>query len=92
MIMSQKTLTKIEVQEKVIEIITDLLMIQKSDDILDKVVIDDLGADSLDGIEIAMALEDYFDFNIDDDEIERAKKSTPKDIIDYVVKRLDIKE
>lgn len=48
--------------------------------------INDLGADSLDTIEILMALEDHFDVEITDDDAE--KWTTVKDINDYLTGRL----
>ncbi|MBE3084622.1 MAG: acyl carrier protein [Bacteroidetes bacterium] len=48
--------------------------------------IDDLGADSIDIVELFMALEDHFNIEIPDDEIDKAK--TVKDAIDLIRKNL----
>lgn len=50
--------------------------------------VDDLGADSLDVVEIAMILEEEYDLEISDDDVEAVKVF--KDAIDYLVKRLGV--
>lgn len=49
-------------------------------------LIDDLGADSLDVIEIAMGLEDEFDIDIPDDDF--AKLATVGDVVAYLDQRV----
>ncbi len=49
---------------------------------LDTCLVDDLGADSLDSIEIILAMEIEFDIDIPDDDIDRVK--TVQDIITIV--------
>jgi len=44
--------------------------------------VEDLGADSLDVVELVMALEEKFDIEIPDEEAEKIQ--TVKDVIDYV--------
>ncbi|MBN1983479.1 MAG: acyl carrier protein [Chitinivibrionales bacterium] len=44
--------------------------------------VDDLGADSLDQVELIMALEDEFDIEIPDEDTEKLK--TVKDALDYI--------
>ncbi len=44
--------------------------------------VDDLGADSLDQVELIMALEDEFDMEIPDEDAEKMK--TVKDALDYI--------
>ncbi len=44
--------------------------------------VDDLGADSLDTVEMIMALEEEFDIEIPDDEAEKLK--TVRDVMDYI--------
>ena len=48
-------------------------------------LVNDLGADSLDTVELVMELEEEFDINIPDDDAE--KLQTVKQYIDYVVER-----
>ncbi|XP_018359512.1 PREDICTED: acyl carrier protein, mitochondrial isoform X2 [Trachymyrmex cornetzi] len=57
---------------------------------LDSHFMDDLGLDSLDHVEIIMAMEDEFGFEIPDMDAERLLK--PKDIVRYVADREDIYE
>ena len=47
-------------------------------------LIDDLGADSLDVVEVVMQIEEEFDIEISDEEVE--KLTTVQEIIDYVEK------
>ncbi len=55
----------------------------KEDDVLpDKSFIDDLGADSLDIVELVMAMEDEFGFEIPDDEAENIR--TVSDAVKYI--------
>ncbi|XP_025196708.1 acyl carrier protein, mitochondrial [Melanaphis sacchari] len=50
--------------------------------------INDLGLDSLDHVEVIMAIEDEFGFEIPDEDAEKLHK--PKDIVQYVCDREDI--
>ena len=47
--------------------------------------IDDLGADSLDIVELVMAMEEEFDLEIPDEEAEKLKKV--QDVIDYITEK-----
>uniref|UniRef100_A0AC34G649 Acyl carrier protein n=1 Tax=Panagrolaimus sp. ES5 TaxID=591445 RepID=A0AC34G649_9BILA len=49
--------------------------------------VEDLGFDSLDHVEIVMALEDEFGFEIPDKDAERLK--TPRDVFKYICERED---
>lgn len=68
-------------QDKVIAIIADKLAIAKSD-IHTNATLQDLGADSLDLVEIIMKLEEAFGIEIDDEKAEHLKNV--QDVIDYV--------
>ncbi|XP_065203417.1 acyl carrier protein, mitochondrial isoform X2 [Planococcus citri] len=57
---------------------------------LDSHFTNDLGLDSLDHVEVIMAMEDEFGFEIPDQHAE--KLMTPKDIVQYVADREDIYE
>ena len=59
------------VEEKVREIIVDQLGVDEKQVTADAVFIDDLGADSLDTVELVMALEEEFDVEIPDEEAEK---------------------
>ena len=73
------------VEEKVKEIIVDQLGVDEKQVIADASFIDDLGADSLDTVELVMALEEEFDIEIPDEEAE--KIATVKDATSYINSR-----
>ncbi len=67
---------------KVKEIIVEQLGVAAEEATLEASITDDLGADSLDTVELVMALEEEFDIDIPDEDA--AKITTVKDAIDYV--------
>lgn len=71
-----------EVFDKIKEIIADQLGIDEDDITPDASLIDDLGADSLDIVELIMYFEDEFDMEISDEDIEEME--TIQDIINYI--------
>ncbi len=68
--------------EKLISIIAEELGVEKDEVVEDAHLQDDLGADSLDAVELIMAIEEEFDVEIDDTEATNIK--TVQDIIDYL--------
>ena len=68
--------------EKIKEIINTTLSCGEDVITLEASLIDDLGADSLDAVELCMTLEEEFDITIPEDKI--ADLKTVKDIVDYV--------
>jgi len=60
-------------REKVVDIISNQLGIEKADVTPEASVVDDLGADSLDVVELVMALEEEFNLEIPDEEAEKIK-------------------
>ncbi|HPQ43778.1 MAG TPA: acyl carrier protein [Syntrophales bacterium] len=74
------------VEEKVKEVIIEQLNITEEECVPEAAFIDDLGADSLDIVELIMALEDNFGMDISDDDL--AKIRTVQDIITYIKERL----
>jgi len=68
--------------EKVQEKIADQLSIDSEDIAMESSFIEDLGADSLDIVELLMALEEEFDIEIPDEEAE--KLVTVGDIVGYI--------
>ena len=70
------------VEEKVREIIVDQLGVDEKQVTSDAAFIDDLGADSLDTVELVMALEEEFDVEIPDEEAEKISKV--QDAINYI--------
>ena len=69
-------------QEKVIDIITEQLSVEKDKVVASASFVDDLGADSLDLVELIMAMEEAFDIEIPDEVAE--KIATVQDAIDHV--------
>ena len=71
-----------EVFEKVKEIIVEQLGVAETSVTMEASFIDDLGADSLDIVELVMALEEEFDMEIPDADAE--KVATVGDVVDYI--------
>ena len=68
--------------EKVKEVIIEQLAVEEDAIKLETSFIDDLGADSLDIVELIMALEEEFDLQIPDSEAE--KITTVGDVFEYI--------
>lgn len=68
--------------DKVKEIVVEQLGVEPEDVSLESSFIDDLGADSLDIVELIMALEEEFDLEIPDEEAE--KFPTVGDVVEYI--------
>ena len=75
-------MTQEEIFEKVKEIIVEQLGVTETSVTLEASFIDDLGADSLDIVELIMALEEEFDTEIPDSDAE--KVVTVGDVVDYI--------
>jgi acyl carrier protein len=73
---------KMSVFETVRRIIAEQLGIDEDEITLESSLVDDLGADSLDVVELIMALEEEFSLEIPDEEAE--KVSTVGQIVDYI--------
>ena len=72
--------------EKVRAIVVEPLGVDEADVQIDSTFIDDLGADSLDIVELIMAFEEEFEIEIPDDVAEKIK--TVKDTVDYIDKNI----
>lgn len=68
--------------EKVREILMEQLDVEESVVTMEASILEDLGADSLDIVDLVMTLEDEFDMEIPDEEIENIK--TVGDIVHYI--------
>jgi len=73
-----------EIEEKVKKIICEQLDVAEEDVVPSASFVDDLGADSLDQVELIMAMEEEFDISIPDEDAE--KIATVQDTIDYIKK------
>lgn len=76
-----------DVFSKVKEIVVDQLGVDEEDVSLDASFIDDLGADSLDIVELIMAFEEEFDIEIPDDDAE--KITTVGEAVEYIESRVE---
>ncbi|OCC15910.1 Acyl carrier protein [Dissulfuribacter thermophilus] len=70
------------IEEKMVEIIAKQLSVDKSKVVPEASFVDDLGADSLDLVELVMAMEEEFGMEIADEDAE--KLQTVQDAINYV--------
>ncbi len=68
--------------EKVKEVIVDQLGVDPEQVVLEASFVEDLGADSLDTVELIMAFEEEFGVEIPDEEAEKIK--TVQDVVDYI--------
>ncbi len=81
--MSPDELSVEEIENKVIEIISEQMGVDKSEITRETSFINDLNADSLDTVELVMEFEDEFDMSIPDEEAEKIQ--TVGAAIDYIV-------
>jgi acyl carrier protein len=73
-------------EQRVKEIITEQLGVSADQVTADASFIDDLGADSLDQVELVMALEEEFEIEIPDEDAE--KMTTVRDAVEYLRKHV----
>ncbi|WP_038057783.1 acyl carrier protein [Thermodesulfobacterium hydrogeniphilum] len=74
------------VEEKVIDIIAQKLNLSKDQIKPEASFVEDLGADSLDLVELVMAMEEAFGMEVPDEDAEKLR--TVKDVIDYVKSKI----
>jgi acyl carrier protein len=72
------------VEEKVKKIIIEQLNVSEEDVVPEASFVDDLGADSLDQVELIMAMEEEFDLSISDEDAENI--ATVQNAIDFIKK------
>lgn len=71
-----------ELYDELVEIIAEQLSVEKTEITKESKIAEDLGADSLDFVELTMALEEKFDVEIPDDEAENL--TTVNSILEYI--------
>jgi len=69
-------------EEKVIKLVMEQLDVTKEECVPEASFIDDLGADSLDLVELIMEMEEVFGIEIADEELEKIR--TIKDVIEFL--------
>jgi acyl carrier protein len=83
----RRTVKVASVEERVIGIVADQLGVSKEQITRDTSFVNDLGADSLDTVELVMELEEEFDINIPDDVAEKIQ--TVGQAIDHIEKAVE---
>jgi acyl carrier protein len=78
----EEAMDQAELLEPLKDIIVEQLSVNKEDITPESKFVDDLGADSLDQVELIMALEENFDLEIPDQDAEKIE--TVGDAIDYI--------
>lgn len=73
--------------EKIKNIVAEQLGVDADEITMDSTFVEDLGADSLDVVELVMAMEDEFDMEIDEDQAENI--STVGDVVEYIKANCD---
>jgi acyl carrier protein len=75
------------IEERVVNIIVEQLGVEKSKIKSNSSFVEDLGADSLDTVELVMALEEEFETEIPDQDAE--KITTVQDVVSYITEHSD---
>jgi len=78
-----------EIEEKVVQIVSEQMSVEKNEITRATSFVNDLNADSLDTVELVMELGDEFDLTIPDEEAEKLK--TVGEAIDYIQKHMGSK-
>ncbi|NP_001103784.1 acyl carrier protein, mitochondrial isoform X2 [Bombyx mandarina] len=86
----QSKLSVQEIEERVLKVCKAYDKLSASQLTVDSHFMNDLGLDSLDHVEVIMAMEDEFGFEIPDGDAERLVR--PKDIVQYIADKEDIYE
>jgi acyl carrier protein len=81
-----ETKEKANVAEKVKQIVSEQLGVDEAEVTPTASFVDDLGADSLDTVELVMAFEEAFDIEIPDEDAEKIR--TVQDAITYIEKKV----
>jgi len=81
--------TREEILEKVREIVSEQMGVDKNEIKMETSFVNDLNADSLDTVELVMELEDEFDMSIPDEEAE--KLQTVGAAVEFIEKHIEAK-
>lgn len=81
--------TATEVEDKVVQIVSDQMSVERGEITRETSFVNDLNADSLDTVELVMELEDEFDLTIPDDQAEKLR--TVGEAVDYIQKQMESK-
>ncbi|MCA9525005.1 MAG: acyl carrier protein [Myxococcales bacterium] len=84
---TEKTTGELSIEEKVRAIIVEQLDANAEEVVPEALFVEDLGADSLDLVELVMQMEDEFDVEIPDEDAENIR--TVQDAINYVQQHID---
>lgn len=78
-----------EIEQKVIQIVSEQMSVDKAEITRQTSFVNDLNADSLDTVELVMELEDEFDMTIPDEQAEKLR--TVGEAIEFIKKQLAVK-
>ena len=81
---------KAEVQEKIVELVSEQLEVSKEKILPESHFLNDLQADSLDIVDLMMQIEEVFDVQIEDEDQEKIE--TVGDAVNYIVEKLKTAE
>ena len=81
------TMNQNDIETRVKKIVVEQLGVKEEEVTTESSFVDDLGADSLDTVELVMALEEEFETEIPDEDAE--KIITIKDAVKYIVERME---
>lgn len=84
----KRVFLKRTIHSRVRTILAEVLMTDKGNIRPEKTLVDDLGADSIDFVEVVMELEKQFDITIKDDEAEHLNEWTVGDLYKFVEGKL----
>jgi len=76
-----------EIEAKITKIVSEQLNVEESEIALDSSFVDDLGADSLDTVELVMAFEEEFGIEIPDDDAEKIQ--SVQNAVDYIAEKAE---
>lgn len=85
--MEEEKMAKEEIFEKLKELVVDQLGVEEDEVTMEATMQDDLGADSLDLVDLVMSVEEEFGVKVADEDLENIK--TVGDIVEYIEENKD---